>query len=55
MTDVVLADDHVSVRQSLALVLKLDGRYRVVGEAGNGLEALEMVLRVQPQVASCTY
>lgn len=37
---IILADDHYVVRQGLAALLRMDGRYRVVGEAGNGEEAI---------------
>jgi DNA-binding NarL/FixJ family response regulator len=40
---VVLADDHAAFRKSLREMLSLDGGIEVVGEAGNGLEALEVV------------
>jgi DNA-binding NarL/FixJ family response regulator len=39
-TQVVLADDHVSIREMLAMLLTRDGPYEVVGEAGTGFEAL---------------
>ena len=39
---VVLADDHALYRQSLRLVLGLDGDIDVVGEASNGYEAMDL-------------
>ncbi len=38
---VFLVDDHVLVRRGIAALLRIDGRYGVVGEADNGEEALE--------------
>lgn len=34
---VVLVDDHVSMRQMLGVVLRLDGGVEVVGEASGGV------------------
>ena len=47
---VVLVDDHASVRGMLRLVLKLEGGYEVVGEAGAGLEALRVCRAVRPDI-----
>lgn len=47
---VVIADDHDLYRQSLALVLSLDGDIDVVGKAGNGFEALDLAADLQPDV-----
>ena len=49
-TRVLLADDHALVRRGLAALLDVDGGYEVVGEAGNGAEALEMLAATQPDV-----
>lgn len=47
---VLLVDDHALVRRGLAALLRTDGRYRVVGEAGSGLVALELVPKEQPDL-----
>lgn len=47
---VVLADDHTMFRQGLAEMLSTDDEIEVVGEAGNGLEALDLVRKTQPDV-----
>jgi len=50
ITTVVLADDHADVRMGLrSLLVRLPG-VQVVGEAGNGFEAIELVHRLQPDV-----
>jgi two-component system, NarL family, response regulator NreC len=50
MVTVALADDHVVVRQGLRLLLESDPEFVVVGEAADGIEALELVRRRKPKV-----
>lgn len=50
MIRIVLADDHAMIRQALARALADTEGFEVVGEAGNGREALEVVARVNPNV-----
>jgi DNA-binding NarL/FixJ family response regulator len=47
---VALADDHRVVRDGLRLVLQSQPELDVVGEAGDGREAVEMVERLSPDV-----
>jgi two-component system, NarL family, response regulator LiaR len=47
---VLVVDDHMLVRQGLKLLLGQDDEIRIVGEAANGLQALEMAEKVQPDV-----
>ncbi|MSV28989.1 MAG: response regulator transcription factor [Bryobacterales bacterium] len=47
---VLLADDHRLVRTGFRRILDDDPELRVVGEAGNGREALELALRLEPDV-----
>jgi two-component system, NarL family, response regulator NreC len=47
---VLLVDDHPIVRQGLRNLLDSMPDFKVVGEAGDGLQALELIERVQPQV-----
>ena len=47
---VLLVDDHAVVRRGLRGFLELLGDLAVVGEAGNGLEAIEQVDRLLPDV-----
>ena len=50
MTTIVLADDHHIVRQGLRALLEAEPDFRVIGEAGDGLEAARLVERLQPDV-----
>jgi len=47
---VVLADDHPIVRQGLRHLLESDPEFRVVGEAGDGIKALQLVETLKPNV-----
>ncbi|ADL07151.1 response regulator [Thermosediminibacter oceani] len=47
---VVLADDHVLVRKGLKKILEMESDIEVVGEASNGLEAVEEVRTKAPDV-----
>lgn len=51
MIRVLVADDHTLVRQSLVSVLQASGACEVVGEASDGLEAIQQALRLRPDVA----
>jgi DNA-binding NarL/FixJ family response regulator len=46
----LLVDDHTVVRQGLKMVLSLEDDLSIIGEAGDGQEALEQVARLSPQV-----
>lgn len=48
--NIVLADDHVLVRNGLKAMLDSDSGISVVGEASNGLEALETARRLKPDI-----
>lgn len=50
MISIVLADDHQILRQGLCKLLEEDPEFRVVGEAGDGLEAVELVERLKPDL-----
>ena len=51
MIRVLIADDHAVVRQGLRTFLELQDEIEVVGEAADGIEALELVQRAEPDVA----
>jgi DNA-binding NarL/FixJ family response regulator len=48
---VLLADDHVMVRDGLAAILRQQDDISVVGTAADGQEALELAKRTRPDVA----
>jgi DNA-binding NarL/FixJ family response regulator len=50
MITIVLADDHLIFRQGLRALLANEPDLRVIGEAGDGLEAVQLVERLQPDV-----
>ncbi|MBI5387352.1 MAG: response regulator transcription factor [Verrucomicrobia bacterium] len=47
----VLADDHEIVRRGLRATLEEQPGWTVIGEAGNGREAVELVKRLKPDLA----
>ena len=46
---IVLADDHVLVRQGIRQIIEENG-HKVVGEAGDGLELLEILENICPHM-----
>ena len=49
---ILITDDHTLIRQSWSLILNADPRFNVVGEAGSGEEAVEMVKQLRPNVVT---
>lgn len=47
---IVIVDDHVSVRQGFVQLLKDVENFKVVGEASNGKEALEILKELSPDI-----
>jgi DNA-binding NarL/FixJ family response regulator len=47
---VLIADDHTVVRQGLRVLLSLNEDIEVVGEAGDGIEAVELASALAPDV-----
>jgi two-component system response regulator NreC len=46
----ILADDHPIVRQGLRHLLEKEPKFLVVGETGNGIEALQLVEQLKPDI-----
>ena len=50
MTTILLADDHRIVRQGLRALLEAEPDFSLVGETGDGLEAIQLAERLQPDI-----
>jgi DNA-binding NarL/FixJ family response regulator len=48
--NIVLADDHVLVRNGIKAMLESDTQIDVIGEASNGVEALESAKSLKPDI-----
>ena len=49
-TRIVLAEDHKIVRQGILRLLEDNNGFHVVGEAGDGVEALKLVSELRPDL-----
>ena len=49
-TTILLVDDHEIFRRGLRRLLEIDGGYLVVGETGDGSEAIHLVEKLNPQI-----
>jgi DNA-binding NarL/FixJ family response regulator len=47
---VLVVDDHTVVRQGLRMFIEMQSDMEVVGEGSNGVEAVEMAARLEPDV-----
>ncbi|HWK27979.1 MAG TPA: response regulator transcription factor [Solirubrobacter sp.] len=50
-TRILLADDHTLVREGLRMVLEAQPDLEVIAEAGDGIEAVQLALREEPDLA----
>ena len=48
--NIVLADDHILVRQGIKKIILENSGMRVVGEAGDGIELLEILEKLTPDL-----
>ncbi|MGH9663006.1 MAG: response regulator [Bryobacteraceae bacterium] len=48
---ILLADDHTIIRSGLRLLLEQQPDFKVVAEAGDGREAVELAVKFHPEVA----
>lgn len=49
--EIIIADDHEIVRAGLRRIFSIDKKIFIVGEASNGLEAIELVRFYSPHIA----
>ena len=47
---VMLADDHVLMREGIRQLLEFDGTISVIAEANNGVECMEQLLSIHPDI-----
>ena len=50
-TRIVIADDHPIVREGLVRTLEREKTFTIVGQAGDGAEALRLIVELHPDVA----
>lgn len=50
VVNIVIADDHLMIREGLKQLLELEGDIKVIGEAGDGKQCLEVVRKEKPDV-----
>lgn len=50
MIKLIVADDHVVIRQALCQLLEAGGKYEVVGQASTGTELLNVLAKSKPDV-----
>jgi len=47
---IVIADDHLVVREAIRVMLEMEPEFEVVGEASNGMQALELAAQFEPDL-----
>ncbi len=50
MITIVLADDHQVVRKGIRALLEMEPDFQIIGETGDGLEAVQLTIRLRPDV-----
>ena len=50
MIRILLADDHALVRQGFSMILEAQQDMQIVGQAGNGREAVDLAAKLHPDV-----
>jgi two-component system response regulator DegU len=50
MIKIVLADDHQVIRKGITSFLKTEPYFNIIGEAGDGTEAVALVIKLQPDI-----
>lgn len=47
---ILLADDHAILRDGLKIAIQTDKSFKILGEAGDGEEVIDMVKKLQPDI-----
>ncbi len=50
MIKILIADDHLIIRQGLRLILETETDFELVGEASDGAEALSLCKKLKPDI-----
>ncbi len=50
LPDIIIADDHKLFRNGLKYMLEASGKYKVIAEASNGIELLELLKEMKPDL-----
>lgn len=50
MIKILIADDHLIIRQGLRLILETENEFELMGEASDGVEALSLCRKLKPDV-----
>jgi DNA-binding NarL/FixJ family response regulator len=50
VTTIILADDHRVIRQGLRALLEVEADFKIIGESGDGLETIQLVEKLHPDV-----
>ena len=50
MIKIIIADDHLIIRQGLRLILETESDFKLVGEASDGAEAVSLCKKLKPDV-----
>ncbi|GAA0727681.1 response regulator transcription factor [Aquimarina litoralis] len=53
MVSIVLVDDHFLVRDGIRSLLEDEQQYKVIGEASNGKDAIDLVQSLNPDIVIC--
>ena len=50
MIKILIADDHLIIRQGLRLILETENDFEIAGEASDGAEALSLCQKIKPDI-----
>jgi two-component system, NarL family, response regulator NreC len=50
MISIFLADDHQIVRKGIKALLSMESDFKIIGEAGDGIETVKLVEELQPDI-----